>query len=141
MESTATIRARTSRLCIYLVVLTLFCTMLVVSNRSASSGASAVVLTRSSNGGSATDTFTGDPSGSRQDQQIRLLLEQSGYEGGGTAVHFVDPITGYLVGSIDDQPLRALLIRSGYEGGGTVVRASPRANGPPCFPMVSGECS
>src|ERR1700730_4293645 len=125
MVSLAMLRARPSRLWIYVVALTLSGTLLACGSggyRSTGLRASSVVLNPSTKGNSTIDALTGYPSGSAEDQQTRALLEQSGYEGGGTVVHVIDPITGYLIGSTNDQRIRTLLKQSGYEGGGTVVR-------------------
>ena len=45
---------------------------------------------RTATGTAAIDPFTGQRSGSVEDHQMRALLTQSGYEGGGTIVHRVN---------------------------------------------------
>ncbi len=124
MESRSTIQARLSRLSIYLVVVTVLGASIGGSFGSIGMEKSAGVASRSANGNSASNPYTGYPTGSPQDHQILAFLEQSGYEGGGTVVHIIDPTTGYPIGSSDDQRILALLEKSQYEGGGTVVRAA-----------------
>jgi hypothetical protein len=103
MKSGSTIHTRLSRFGVCLLALTLFGILL------------------SGCGGSYRSTYS---SGSIQDQQMRTLLKQSGYEGGGTVVEVSDPITGSLIGTSEDQRVRVLLKQAGYEGGGTVVHGA-----------------
>jgi hypothetical protein len=121
--SGATIQARAWRFSMYVIALVSFGLLLVGAHSFRNSG-----FNGSGNGpshfsarGATTNRITGYLSGGVQDQQIQSVLRQSGYEGGGTVVHIVDPITGLLLGTIDDQRVRALLTQVGYEGGGTVA--------------------
>lgn len=124
----STIRANRSHVSVFVISLALFGTLILGGAGGylfKSLQVSTVVAVRSAGGTSMADVLTGYPPGSVDDQRILAFLKQSGYEGGGTIVHSIDPITGYPSGSVDDQRILAFLKHSGYEGGGTVLRVPP----------------